>query len=137
MALRLPYDWPVAELASLPEVAPSCVGREVELNRLRALHEQALRESRGLVAVVSAPAGLGKSTLLAELRRRLRQAGVPVLEGRCRVGSAPYEAIREIVDAAVAALGDAGADASTLTRAAEVSAALRGHAAPESLGRSG
>ena len=83
---------------------PLCVGREAELARLIALHEEASETGERLVLVEGAP-GSGKSRLLHELSRRTRLDGGVVLEGRCDPGRAfgPFAAI---VDRALRFLGD-------------------------------
>ncbi|HZS39808.1 MAG TPA: sigma 54-interacting transcriptional regulator [Polyangia bacterium] len=89
---------------------PGIFGRERELDRLEALYSAARDSRGGRVAFVTGEAGIGKSRLLDELRHRLKRAEVLVLEGRCREvagGALPYQPIREIVEAAVASLGDA------------------------------
>jgi class 3 adenylate cyclase len=63
------------------------VGRELELEQLRRALDEVL-DGAGGVVVVAGEAGLGKTRLLAELRRRLERSssagGEPVwLEGRC------------------------------------------------------
>ncbi|HEX6026165.1 MAG TPA: BTAD domain-containing putative transcriptional regulator, partial [Solirubrobacter sp.] len=58
------------------------VGREAELARL----EQALDAAaagRGTTALISGPAGIGKTRLAAELAERARSRGATVLTGRC------------------------------------------------------
>ncbi len=60
----------------------SCVGRERELAWITSRLEATSAHGTGLV-VVSGPAGIGKSRLLAELREQSRVAGFPVLEGHC------------------------------------------------------
>src|SRR5258706_14492412 len=70
--------------ATLPEdeeSRPGLVGRERELGRLEALF-QAARDARGgPVAFVSGEAGIGKSRLLDELKRRLSAARVAGRQG--------------------------------------------------------
>ncbi|MBL8682156.1 MAG: sigma 54-interacting transcriptional regulator [Myxococcales bacterium] len=59
-----------------------CVGRERELAFITSRLESTGANGTGLV-VVSGPAGIGKSTLVAELRERARLGGFAVLEGYC------------------------------------------------------
>jgi eukaryotic-like serine/threonine-protein kinase len=54
------------------------VGREAELTALELLLERSFSESAALAAVVTAPAGVGKSRLRHELLRRLDDRGEPV-----------------------------------------------------------
>jgi DNA-binding NtrC family response regulator/tetratricopeptide (TPR) repeat protein len=60
----------------------NCVGRERELAFITSRLESTGANGTGLV-LVAGPAGIGKSTLLAELRERSRLAGFAVLEGYC------------------------------------------------------
>jgi serine/threonine protein kinase len=50
-----------------------CVGREVELSTLEAIWAECHEEGRPALALVTAPAGMGKSRLAHELVRRIRQ----------------------------------------------------------------
>src|SRR6476660_2471153 len=65
---------------------PRCVGRDRELAALEALHDEVQSTGRGRVALVTGAAGIGKSSLLAELARRLEKRGATVVEGRSREG---------------------------------------------------
>jgi DNA-binding NtrC family response regulator len=109
------------------------VGRERELERLEALFAAARDGRAGRVALVTGEAGIGKSRLLDEMARRLRDAGAPVLEGRCveaQAGARPYEPIAAIVEAAVA-FGQAQARTPAwIDRGREVLDALAGRARP-------
>jgi class 3 adenylate cyclase/tetratricopeptide (TPR) repeat protein len=60
------------------------VGRERELAALEDLFRE-VREGRGQVVFIAGEAGIGKSRLLLEFRRRLEASGDPItwLEGRC------------------------------------------------------
>ena len=86
----------------LPAAAP-LVGRQAELERL---HEcwRSVGANTGRLAVVSAEAGMGKSRLVREFRHQLVQAGVKVLECRCRAdaSASPFltlaEALRRWLD---------------------------------------
>lgn len=60
----------------------NCVGRERELAFITSRLESTGANGTSLV-LVSGPAGIGKSTLLGELRERSRLAGFAVLEGYC------------------------------------------------------
>lgn len=85
--------------ASVPSfVFPSpsrLVGREAELSAVWGVLERG-RET-GQVVLISAPAGTGKSTLVGELARRARQAGVLCLAGGAyeRAGVVPLGPLRD------------------------------------------
>lgn len=72
----------------------ACIGRERELAWVTSRLEATGAHGTGLV-VVSGPAGIGKSRLLAELREQVRVAGFPVLEGWCvrHAAYAPFVSI--------------------------------------------
>ena len=53
----------------------SCVGRDRELNTLRALFHECIEESVARVALVTAPPGIGKTRLAYELLREIREHG--------------------------------------------------------------
>ena len=89
------------------EVDASLLEREREIAALERLLDRA-RESRGAVVLIEGPAGIGKRVLCAELRRRLSARGAPVFEGVFGAGGGPYQAIRELVEATLARLGDRG-----------------------------
>jgi tetratricopeptide (TPR) repeat protein len=65
------------ETRTLLGKATACVGRDVELGTLVSLFAQCVDESIAEAALVTAPAGLGKSRLAHELVRRIRQRGEP------------------------------------------------------------
>src|SRR5581483_11528065 len=91
------------------ETRTGCIGRERELERIEALYAEAVAARAGRVVLVSGQAGIGKTRLLDEARRRLQAQNVLVLEGRCRepsAGAPPYAPIAEIVEAALRALGE-------------------------------
>lgn len=56
--------------------------REVELAKLERAIETAIDETRATVVWIEGPPGIGKSRLRAELERRLRARGVPMLQSR-------------------------------------------------------
>ena len=66
---------------SMPLVESPLIGRERELAQLLALGERVLQGQGAVVSVVG-DAGVGKSRLFAEVRRRLAGAGLLCLEGR-------------------------------------------------------
>ncbi|MDP3277042.1 MAG: sigma 54-interacting transcriptional regulator [Deltaproteobacteria bacterium] len=72
----------------------TCHGRERELAFILSRLEATSAHGTGLVAV-GGPAGIGKSTLLTEVRERARLGGFAVLEGYCvpHAAFAPWSAI--------------------------------------------
>jgi len=62
-------------------VDATVLGRDAELAALQALLDAA-RDGSGALAVITGEAGIGKTTLLAELSRRATAAGLSVLAGR-------------------------------------------------------
>jgi DNA-binding NtrC family response regulator/predicted ATPase len=123
----------VSQASETIESRPGCVGRERELERIDALYLEAVGARAGRVVLVSGGAGIGKTRLLDEARRRLQAQNVLVLEGRCRepsAGAPPYSPIAEIVEAALRALGDSPEAA----RGREVLEALRGRAVQPAAG---
>ena len=89
------------------------LGRERELNALADLFEQ-IKAREGRIALIAGEAGIGKSRLVHELRRRLALAGEEVtwLEGRCSpVGQAiPLLPVIEQVRESVGLAEPAGDD---------------------------
>ena len=84
-AARLgPVRQPLHLASSLLGRATECVGREPELALLDGLVRAVASERHARVALVTAPAGIGKSRLTTELVRRLqaRQADIELLVGR-------------------------------------------------------
>ncbi|MEB3329895.1 MAG: protein kinase [Candidatus Sericytochromatia bacterium] len=83
-------------------VASECVGREPELAVLQAALEDA-QAGRGRALLLGAPAGTGKSRLVAEVKLRAQLAGFVVLHGHCHEGGmGPFEALREALRPALA-----------------------------------
>jgi eukaryotic-like serine/threonine-protein kinase len=66
---------PIGEGRTLLGRATACVGRDVEIGTLTSLFDQCVEESVSKVALVTAPAGMGKSRLAHEFVRRLRRRG--------------------------------------------------------------
>src|SRR5258706_11852007 len=107
---------------------PRCVGRERELAALERLHAEVIQGGRGRVALVTGDAGIGKTRLTQELRRRLQARGATVVEGRSREGGGAYQPRLEVVEATGRGLGDLGA-ARAAARGVEVAEALKGRLA--------
>src|SRR4051812_44865917 len=98
------------------------VEREREIAALAELLD-AVPAGEGHVAWIEGPAGIGKSTLLAEARRRATAAGTQVLTAR---GSAlerefPFGVVRQLFEAVVT---DPGRRERVLARAAAPAAAV-------------
>lgn len=68
------------------------VGRGAEVARLDAAWQHAADGGRGLV-LVSGPAGIGKTHLLAELAEQAADTGRPVLIGRCGTSHSAFEPV--------------------------------------------
>lgn len=64
-----------------------CVGRDLEVRALESLWTECQEEGRAAVALVTAPAGMGKSRLAHELVRRVRQRDGEVVVWTGRVDS--------------------------------------------------
>jgi len=101
---------PAARPCSGGAVSESFVGRADELAQLEALLAAAIR-GEGSTVLIAGRAGIGKSRLVAELRRQARACGAAVLAGRCiqLVGvGLPYlpfaEALRPLGESAPTAL---------------------------------
>jgi len=79
----------------------ACVGREREIATLEGLFDDAATESQAKVALVTAPAGAGKSRIRHELCARLSKRDEPpmILIGRCDAMSAgaPFSAIGDAI----------------------------------------
>jgi DNA-binding NtrC family response regulator len=101
------------------------VGRERELGGLEKLHEEVSTSGRGRIALITGAAGIGKSRLLQELRRRLQARGAVIVEGRSREGARAYQPWLEVVEQTVRALGELGASR-VAAQGAEVCDALKG-----------
>ncbi|MFI6713205.1 BTAD domain-containing putative transcriptional regulator [Nonomuraea sp. NPDC050478] len=99
---------PLPPTVTLPGTAPiaeaSFVGREAELSALVTAAEQAAADG-ARVALVTGEAGLGKSTLLEHLGRRLERTGWLVAAGHCpeAAGAPPAWAWTEALRAVAAA----------------------------------
>jgi class 3 adenylate cyclase len=114
------------------------VGRERQLEQLEELWRAAAAGERRM-ALVAGPAGVGKTSLLAQLARQAHGAGALVLHGRCDEGIAtPFQPIAEAVGRLVVALPSArlraqlGGWAADLARLLPVLAELVGAVARES-----
>ena len=79
----LPHARPAVggERLSLPMPGTPLIGRDTELERLRALLQRA-EEGSGQVAIVLGEAGIGKSRLLTEVASEAFEKGCAVLRGR-------------------------------------------------------
>jgi serine/threonine protein kinase/tetratricopeptide (TPR) repeat protein len=107
--LNVAHDSSVAAALSSVTVSPrrpvstgKVVGRESELEKLFAEFGRATR-GQGRLVVVSAEAGLGKTTLVETFLRQLEESGEPVRVGRGRcserlAGSEAYLPVLEVLD---------------------------------------
>src|SRR5690349_2354754 len=66
----------------MPLVSPVLVGREQHLEALLHLVDRA-RAGQGQLALLAGEAGIGKSRLIAEVRRLAAAAGFQLLRGHC------------------------------------------------------
>ena len=98
-------------------------GRGSELGILEKLVADS--QAGGRMAVVVGDAGIGKSRIIHELRERVRNTGIRVVQGRCRSygGVSPYLPIVEVINDVVGAR--AGEDAAPIVaKIREIDAAL-------------
>lgn len=73
----------------LRNLGEAFVGREKDMNQLQAITDE-LQSGRGSILLVTGEAGIGKSRLMAEWRRKLEGAGKAIwLEGRCHSTTTP------------------------------------------------
>ena len=131
MMQRLVQDAPAATSANLgatPDLLPEAefVGREREIGRLLGLWREI--EQRGATAIVTGPAGIGKTRLLRELVQRISAFGPALLLwGQERNGNRtiPYAALADALRPAVHAPGVAGASQHLLAEAARLLPEIR------------
>ncbi|MCA9560639.1 MAG: AAA family ATPase, partial [Myxococcales bacterium] len=103
-------------------------GRARELERLRALADEA-REgaARGRAVLITGPAGVGKSRLMAELRRGLRDDGELALECWCRpFDTRPHGPLVDLLAAGVGLMAELGRPAPNTERALNLMTGLAG-----------
>ena len=67
-----------------PILCPVLIGRDAQVAALSRLLDQA-RNGHGQFALISGEAGIGKSRLVAEVRRLAQAAGATIWQGRCLV----------------------------------------------------
>ncbi len=118
-----------ANYSSEPTLGAMCVGRESELAKLGELYKRSASEG-GHALLVKGPSGVGKSRLLLELKRRLRLAGVCVLEGRCRQDHTAYQPFLEVVREASGYLADLAPALFQASRSMEIIDGLSGGGMP-------
>ncbi|SEL14978.1 ATP-binding protein [Streptacidiphilus jiangxiensis] len=97
------------ERDDLPTAVP-LVGRDRELRLLEREWEQARREARCRLAVVTGPAGIGKTRLLREFTDRSAAQGHLVLRGACQPYGAglTYRPVAEVVHSLADGSGEDG-----------------------------
>lgn len=113
-----------------PVLSPVLVGRAAELSALHAGLSRAAA-GHGATVVVVGEAGIGKTRLLRETRRRAAERGMAVLVGRAVDASAPIP-FRPIVEALLAACRSGGVldDPDVIPFRAALGALVPGLAAP-------
>jgi len=77
---------PLAEVGERPPSAPSIIGRTFELALLRAMWNRTMSARQPQLCSIFGPAGIGKSTLAAEIDEISAETGGQVVKGR----SLPY-----------------------------------------------
>ena len=77
------------------------VGRNLELQKLKAAYERAIGERRGQFVMITGEAGVGKSRLIHEYRKWLKELSgdIPIFKGRMyqQVRQLPYALIRDML----------------------------------------
>ena len=87
--------------SSAPTAALPFVGREAELDQLRAWWSRAAR-GHGVLILIGGEAGIGKTRLIAELRREAEQQGARLLNGGTTFAEpVPYQPVVEALRAAL------------------------------------
>jgi ATP-dependent Clp protease ATP-binding subunit ClpA len=79
--LSAKFDVNCPRLGSERQIYSRVIGRDSELNRLELQVMKAINGQRAVVNIIG-EAGIGKSRLVAELKRREVMKGVTLLEGR-------------------------------------------------------
>jgi predicted ATPase/DNA-binding SARP family transcriptional activator len=97
-----------AEMAAVPQpIQTGFVGRQSELKTLNAALDDVVERRQTRVAVVSGEPGIGKTTLVAEIKARAEEMGATILTGEAFEAESgrPYgpwvEALRDIRAAAI------------------------------------
>ncbi|MEZ4431532.1 MAG: sigma 54-interacting transcriptional regulator [bacterium] len=104
-------------------------GRDAELARIKALADEVREGGRGRAVLVTGPSGVGKSRLMAELKRRLREDGEVALECWCRhADPRPHGPLVDLLAAGAASMHEVGRRAPRTERALNL---LTGLAPPE------
>jgi len=83
------------------------IGRERELSMMSELYSRACRDGERLL-MVRGDAGVGKTRLLHEFKRRMKLAGTLVLEGRCTAQNTSYQPFAHILASGMSFLEDVG-----------------------------
>ena len=104
-------------------------GRDAELARITTLADDVREGGRGRAVLVTGPAGVGKSRLMAELKRRLRDDGEVALECWCRhADPRPHGPLVDLLAAGATTMHELGRRAPRTERALNL---LTGLAPPE------
>jgi DNA-binding CsgD family transcriptional regulator len=88
----------MSTMSNQPISSPVLIGREREIATLQSLIDQ-VKQGHGQVLLLSGEAGIGKSRLLAEGKRRASEQGFLVLQGTCfpTDHSAPYAPLLDLL----------------------------------------
>jgi transcriptional regulator with GAF, ATPase, and Fis domain/Tfp pilus assembly protein PilF len=115
-------------------VGPSAgfFGRQREFERLLHVMEEARDPAApGRAILITGPAGVGKSRLMTELRRHLRQARETVFEGHCRsTDHRPYGLLVRMLGEAATLVADLGLSPETIERTLNLIAGLGSEEGP-------
>ena len=117
-----------SERLRLPFPSAGMIGREDERHLLRQRIASLAGEGRGGVVIIEGEAGIGKSTLLAELRAAARAGGIRFFQGGADAidAASTYHAWRPVFQQVLGITADSDAAARTATLLGALAAADRG-----------